>query len=94
MTSGAALEVPEALQSNQYKQELQVAADAAVAAGELIRAAFSAEAQKEVQLKSGLADLVTATDKACEVPQPHSGTAAPWQGPLQKYAATGFPHTS
>ncbi len=75
MTSGAALEVPEALQSHQYKQELQVAVDAAVAAGELIRAAFSGEeGQKEVQQKSGLADLVTATDKACEVPQPHDST--------------------
>lgn len=60
--------VPEALKDSPHHRYLEVAIDAAVAAGDVIKGSF--KGPKQVEEKLNHADLVTATDKAAEV-RPH-----------------------
>ncbi|PNW82312.1 hypothetical protein CHLRE_06g278202v5 [Chlamydomonas reinhardtii] len=56
--------VPEALKDSPHHRYLEVAIDAAVAAGDVIKGSF--KGPKQVEEKLNHADLVTATDKAAE----------------------------
>lgn len=57
--------LPAPLTDNQYADFISVALEAALAAGDVIKHAFTQP--KNVEEKLNHADLVTATDKAAEV---------------------------